>query len=556
VQTIIDHTTRAGRHDRHNQRPAWDSSWRPEAVRQAEDNLEQASGWVSDFAGVGVCGVKPFNISKDRAQGGPALADVAFRTCGGLSDIATSIQPIAEPEESKSVLRRLLEAQMGRADGVGLIKRFEPTGAKLYVTDKERAMSVSWLTGASLLRGRAVRCLRVDAADTYPAMRALHLEVDDTMSEPILGYFCPVDGGPYAIELADKRRGEVKQVLDFMHEGIRAGENILVHCRLGTNRSVMIALAYLMIYHRMRAQDAIELIQRRGPSRLVVRQPGFTQQLLCLERELLQRRASVDVGDWRDLALGWSNLSFGSREEDLSGLSEECTFLQDKLASQAGVIHRVLASAAAHQPAPPGSQGFPAPPFHVLSPPNTPGKQLTAAAAARAHDKAGGGGGGDRGGDRGGGVGLLPRSLHVDGMWTEADMRQPFRGSVLGTDPDMDVGPQGAALPGAHHLPPHTHGANVPSRAYCATLPPDAAVLRSSAMEDAEASARNGGGLGEVLRSAGQRRPAFLLTEEGQGGGGGGGGRWAGVGGVCVRCGGGVAEPDLELESSGAGAAG
>ncbi len=305
VQTIIDHTTRAGRHDRHNQRPAWDSSWRPEAVRQAEDNLEQASGWVSDFAGVGVCGVKPFNISKDRAQSGPTLADVAFTTCGGLSDIATSIQPIAEPEESKSVLRRLLEAQMGRADPVGLIKRFEPTGAKLYVTDKERAMSVGWLAGASLLGGRAVRCLRVDAADTYPAMRSLHLEVDDTMSEPILGYFCPVDGAPYAIELADKRRGEVKQVLDFMHEGIRAGENILVHCRLGTNRSVMIALAYLMIYHRMRVQDAIELIQRRGPSRLVVRQPGFTKQLLCLEQELLQRRASVDVGDWRDLALGW-----------------------------------------------------------------------------------------------------------------------------------------------------------------------------------------------------------------------------------------------------------
>jgi len=37
----------------------------------------------------------------------------------------------------------------------------------------------------------------------------------------------------------------------------------------------------------------------------VVRQPGFTKQLLCLEQELLQRRASVDVGDWRDLALGW-----------------------------------------------------------------------------------------------------------------------------------------------------------------------------------------------------------------------------------------------------------
>ena len=42
----------------------------------------------------------------------------------------------------------------------------------------------------------------------------------------------------------------------------------------------------------MRAKDALELIQRRGPSRLVVRQPGFTKQLLLLEQELLQARST------------------------------------------------------------------------------------------------------------------------------------------------------------------------------------------------------------------------------------------------------------------------
>jgi hypothetical protein len=145
-------------------------------VRQAEDNMEQASGCLSDFAGVGVCGVKPFNSNKDTA---PAAAPAAplFGACSGLSDIASSIQPIAEPEESKSVLRRLLEAQVGRTDPVGLIKRFEPSGAKLYVTDKARATSVGWLAGATLLGGRAVRCLRVDAADSYPNMRSLNFEV-------------------------------------------------------------------------------------------------------------------------------------------------------------------------------------------------------------------------------------------------------------------------------------------------------------------------------------------------------------------------------------------
>jgi hypothetical protein len=182
------------------------------------------------------------------------------------------MNPIAEPEESKSVLRRLLEAQVGRTDPVGLIMRFEPSGSKLFVTDKERARSVGWLATSRLLGGRAVRCLRVDAEDHYPAMRSLNYEVDDTMSEPILGYFCPSEAGPYELERAQQRRAAVKGVLDFIHEGVKAGENIIVHCRLGTNRSVVVALAYLMIYQRMRAQDAIELMQRRGPSRLVLRQ--------------------------------------------------------------------------------------------------------------------------------------------------------------------------------------------------------------------------------------------------------------------------------------------
>jgi hypothetical protein len=56
-----------------------------------------------------------------------------------MHDLATSIQPIAEPEESKSVLRRLLEAQVGRSDPLGLIMRFEPSASKLFVTDKDRA---------------------------------------------------------------------------------------------------------------------------------------------------------------------------------------------------------------------------------------------------------------------------------------------------------------------------------------------------------------------------------------------------------------------------------
>lgn len=48
-------------------------------------------------------------------------------------------------------------------------------------------------------------------------------------------------------------------------------------------------------------------------------QPGFTRQVLRLEQELLQRRASVDVSDWRDLAMEWSNCRFGNRDQDIEG---------------------------------------------------------------------------------------------------------------------------------------------------------------------------------------------------------------------------------------------
>ena len=102
------------------------------------------------------------------------------------------------------------------------------------------------------------------------------MQVDDTLSEPILGYYSPEPAGMYEETLAENRRTELKRVLgthftcftgtnvqkktdaegtaDFIHEGVKTGENVIVHCRLGTNRSVMVAAAYLMIYHRMRAQ--------------------------------------------------------------------------------------------------------------------------------------------------------------------------------------------------------------------------------------------------------------------------------------------------------------
>jgi hypothetical protein len=77
VQSIIDHTTRIKQSAQ--ERPAWDSSWQT-GVRQAEENIEQASGCLSDFAGVGMCGVKPFNSGTN--AGANAATAPLFGTCG------------------------------------------------------------------------------------------------------------------------------------------------------------------------------------------------------------------------------------------------------------------------------------------------------------------------------------------------------------------------------------------------------------------------------------------------------------------------------------------
>jgi len=38
------------------------------------------------------------------------------------------------------------------------------------------------------------------------------------------------------------------QCADFIHEGMKAGEGVVVHCRMGVSRSVTIVIAYLMKY--------------------------------------------------------------------------------------------------------------------------------------------------------------------------------------------------------------------------------------------------------------------------------------------------------------------
>ncbi|KAJ1480055.1 hypothetical protein T484DRAFT_1901830 [Baffinella frigidus] len=275
-------------------RPAWDSSWRKES---------SASRLLEDLSGVAVCGVQPVAQARWDSDKAHAASGGRMGGCGArIRDVLESAEPMAPAGEGehKSILRKLLELQMPAKHGghKGLIRRFEASGGRLYVADKEHATSKVWLATQRLVGGRAVRCLGESGAEEYPAMQALFYEVEDSMEEAILGYKV---GDALDAGRARARWARLGKVLAYIDAGVRAGEGVLVHCRMGTNRSVVVAAAYLMVYHAMTAQEAIEAIQARGFTRCVVRQAGFTLQLLALHHHLQAARRTAGVNSWEDL---------------------------------------------------------------------------------------------------------------------------------------------------------------------------------------------------------------------------------------------------------------
>ena len=84
---------------------------------------------------------------------------------------------------------------------------------------------------------------------------------------------------------------------------------VLIHCHEGKNRSATLAIAYLMVEHRMRLADAVEHVWRRRP--IVLSNESFIDQLVDLaETEGLlwdaMRRELTGARDlaWRVAATG------------------------------------------------------------------------------------------------------------------------------------------------------------------------------------------------------------------------------------------------------------
>ncbi|XP_078700346.1 uncharacterized protein LOC144927093 isoform X3 [Branchiostoma floridae x Branchiostoma belcheri] len=70
---------------------------------------------------------------------------------------------------------------------------------------------------------------------------------------------------------------------DFISQAVSTGK-VLVHCAVGFSRSPTLVVAYLMLYHRMSAQEALKTIRAKrmiGPNR------GFLRQLADFNNKLL-----------------------------------------------------------------------------------------------------------------------------------------------------------------------------------------------------------------------------------------------------------------------------
>jgi hypothetical protein len=55
------------------------------------------------------------------------------------------------------------------------------------------------------------------------------------------------------------------QVLERIHEALKTGRRVLVHCKMGIQRSAALVACYLVVYGGLTTEEAIAYIQERRP---------------------------------------------------------------------------------------------------------------------------------------------------------------------------------------------------------------------------------------------------------------------------------------------------
>jgi len=132
--------------------------------------------------------------------------------------------------------------------------------------------------------------------------------------------------------LHDKGRSNIKNVLDevyeFMESGQKDGNNLLVHCQLGQNRSAVIVIAFLMKKFKKTLHRAHRDLKAVRP--IVQVNVDYAKQLLDLEREYFGKNS---------LPLNWMEREYNEaanevvyKHENLSTLHQRFMFanIEDK----------------------------------------------------------------------------------------------------------------------------------------------------------------------------------------------------------------------------------
>lgn len=100
--------------------------------------------------------------------------------------------------------------------------------------------------------------------DPVPGIRYLRYPAVDDPSQNLAKYFHPA--------------------ADVIHETIRSGGKVVVHCMAGVSRSCTLILAYLVKYRNMTLREAFKFVRQRRS--IVHPNYGFFQQLIDFEREI------------------------------------------------------------------------------------------------------------------------------------------------------------------------------------------------------------------------------------------------------------------------------
>jgi len=122
----------------------------------------------------------------------------------------------------------------------------------------------------------------------------------------------------------DKGRSDIKDVLDevyeFMESGQKENNNLLVHCKLGQNRSAVVVIAFLMKKFKKTLHRAHRDLKKARP--IVQVNVDYAKQLLELEREYFGNNS---------LPLNWMEREYNEAANDVVYKHEDLTTLRQSL---------------------------------------------------------------------------------------------------------------------------------------------------------------------------------------------------------------------------------